>query len=351
MRLLNGAAAELEAFEQSMRENENVVVIGEGLSDPKCSFGTAKGLYEKFTGRAYDMPISENAGTGICLGLAINGLKPIISHMRCDFMLYAADQMINNIAKWQSMFNGNAGKSGVVMKAFIGRGWGSGNQHAQQLTATFAHVPGLQVVQPSNAYNSKGLLVAAIRSETPTVFLGHRWVHHLESHVPEEIYEVPIGQARIARRGSNLTIVTYGYMVTECIKAGNLLVHADLDVEVIDLQTIKPMDYKTIITSLEKTKNLFIVEDAWNFCGVSAQIMAWACEADIDLDRWPRRQTCPDAAVPSSYALTKNYYPTAYSIAREVAQMFSKVEPPEWARLEACEPIHDKPNKDFKGPF
>lgn len=351
MRLLNGAAAELEAYEQTMSADERVIVIGEGLFDPKCSFGTAKDLHKKFPGRAFDSPISENGVTGICLGMAIAGLKPVLSHMRCDFMLYAMDQMVNAVAKWESMFDGNAGRSDVVMKAFIGRGFGSGNQHAQQLTPMFAHVPGLQVVCPSTAYNSKGLLVAAIQSDTPTVYLGHRWLHHMESAVPERMYSVPIGQARIALSGEHVSIVTYGYMVTEAIKAAALLKQVDITAEIVDLQTIKPMDYNTIIKSLEKTKNLFVVEDAWAFGGVAAEIMAWACEAQVDLDRWPRRQTCPNAAVPSSYALTKKYYPTAYTIAREVAQMFDKVEPLEWILAEAKEPEHDKPNKDFRGPF
>lgn len=350
-RIINAAAAELEAFELALAEDEKVVVIGEGLFDPKASFGTARGLGERFPDRAFDSPISENGITGICLGLAINGMKPVISHMRCDFILYSMDQVINNISKWQSMYSGRAGKSGVVVKAFIGRGWGSGNQHAQNLSAMFAHAPGLQVVMPSTAYNSKGLLLAAIQSEIPTVFLGHRWVHHLESNVPRETYTVPIGKARIARVGSSVTIVAWSYMVTESLRAAKLLDEIGISAEIIDLQTIKPIDYPAIIQSLEKTKRMFVVDEAWGFCGVSSELMAWACESQVPLDYWPKRQTCPNQSVPSSYALTKKFYPTGYTIAREIAQWFDKVEPQSWGLRESVEPAHDVPNKDFKGPF
>jgi len=351
MRLINAAAAELEAYEHLLAKYPEVILMGEGIVDAKACFGTTRDLDKKFPNQIFESPTSENGITGIQIGMAINGLKPIVSHMRVDFLLYAMDQIINNAAKWESMFNGRAGTANIVVKAFIGRGFGSGNQHAQNLAATFAHIPGLVVVMPSTAYNSKGLLIAASEYPGPVIFLGSRWVHHLESDVPHGTYTVPIGQARVAKTGKHVTIVAWSYMVTESIKAAKLLEAVGIEAEIIDLQTVKPIDYPTIIRSLEKTRRLFVVDEAWEFAGISAEILAWACEADVDMDRWPKRQTCPNRAVPSSYALTKKYYPTSYSIAREIAQWFDKVEPQVWGLQESVEPAHDVPNKEFKGPF
>ncbi len=183
----------LEAHDQLMAVDPNVYIMGLGVPDPKGIFGTTVGLQEKYgPNRVMDMPCSENAMTGVAIGSALVGMRPIMTHQRVDFFLLALDQLVNNACKWHFMFGGQLNVP-LVIRLIIGRGWGQGPQHSQTLTSFFAHLPGLKVVAPSSPYDAKGLLISAVEDNNPVVYLEHRWLHNIYGEVPSEIYRVPLG--------------------------------------------------------------------------------------------------------------------------------------------------------------
>lgn len=214
------AEAIREAQLQLLAESENVFLMGEGIND-QGAFGTTRGLRQAYPKRVLEMPVSENGMTGVCIGAAISGLRPIMVHMRADFLLYAADQIINNAAKWWGMFGGKAGNCPLVIRAIIGRGWGQGMQHSQHLEKMFSEIPGLTVVCPSNAYDAKGLLIWASRQNNPVLFFEHRWIHELKTEVPDEMYEVIPHVKKLTPNRSLVSerILTYGYLVHEALMA------------------------------------------------------------------------------------------------------------------------------------
>lgn len=207
-----------EATVQLLESSRDYFVMGEGVLDPKGCFGTTLGLEPLFPDRVFDMPVSENGMVGVCIGAAVAGMRPIMVHMRADFLLYAADQIINNAAKWHGMFGGNGGNCPLVIRAVIGRGWGQGLQHSQHLEKMFAEIPGLTVVCPSNAYDAKGMLIWAARQNNPVLFFEHRWIHGLKCEVPDEMYQVQPTPVML-RGGAGRQIKTYGYLVHEALRA------------------------------------------------------------------------------------------------------------------------------------
>ena len=201
MRKLTYSQAINEAVSIAMKESDEVITYGLGVPDPKGVFSTTLGLQEKFgPERVFDTPTSENAMTGIGIGAAINGFRPVMVHQRVDFFLLAMDQLINNAAKWKCMFGGESSVP-ITIRLIIGHGWGQGPTHSQNLHSIFSHIPGLKVVIPSSAYDAKGLLLESIFDDDPTIFLEHRWLHGLESDVPEDSYRVPIGDAKVVTEG------------------------------------------------------------------------------------------------------------------------------------------------------
>lgn len=346
-----------EATHQLLENDKSVIVIGEGVPDPKCVFGTTKGLKEAFPDRVFDMPVSENGGTGICIGVALNGLKPIMVHQRIDFCLYAMDQIVNNAAKWSSMFGGRGGNVPLVIRAIVGRGWGQGNQHSQNLSHLFATIPGLKVVVPSNAKDAKGLLVSATMDRNPVLFIEHRWLHGTTSQVPDDMYTIPIGTAKVLKPGNHMTVVAWSYMALEALKAASYLEETGVQVEVIDLRTIRPIDWDTIKQSLRKTKRLLVLEEAWKFNSLSSEIITTCIEDEyLDMVVRPARITLPDCYAPSTPALTKNYYPTTTKITSKILEMMrmkdSKIQLLK-NRIESLEYkiAHDVPDPNFTGPF
>lgn len=343
-RLLSFKEAIREAQAQCL-EDSSVILIGEGVPDPKAIFGTTAGLKDKFPSQVFDMPISENGVTGICIGMSLNGFKPILVHQRMDFSLYSADQIINNAAKWYSMFGGQKSVP-MVIRMIVGRGWGQGNQHSQNLTALYAHVPGLKIVMPSNAYDAKGLFISAVKDPNPVLFIEHRWLYETTSLVDEEPYEVPIGIGTCRRDGTDVTVVSAGHATIECRKARTVMEKFGISMDLVDLRSIKPLDAPLIIQSVERTGRLLVVMDEWRSGGIAAEIISTVSE-HVRMLYPPQRLTYPNYPSASSSALTKNYYPNMDMICQKITSMMGVHWPPSAeARID-----HDVPDQNFRGPF
>ena len=346
----------LQATDQLMELDPSVYIMGLGVPDPKGIFGTTLGLEEKYgTERVLDMPTSENGMTGIAIGSALVGMRPIMTHQRVDFFLLALDQLINNAAKWHYMF-GSQMSVPLVIRLIIGRGWGQGPQHSQTLHSYFAHVPGLKVVMPSTPYDAKGLLVSAVQDNNPVVYIEHRWLHNIHGEVPSEIYSVPLGKAKIVTEGQDVTIIACSHMTLEAFKAAQFLREEGISVEIVDLRSIKPLDKETILNSVRKTGRVIIADPDWKTCGFASEIAALITEEAFDaLKAAPKRVTYPDSLSRTSWALSNHYYPTAKDIALAALEMLDR---PVQARklLEAI--LHEKmqapldvPDSSFTGPF
>lgn len=355
-RILTGAEAIREAIDQAMADDERLMVIGEGVPDPKGVFGTTIGLREKYgSRRVFDMPVSENSMTGMCLGAALRGLKVIMTHQRVDFSLYAFEQIVNNVAKWNFMFQQNQDVP-FVIRMVMGRGWGQGAQHSQNLQALFAHVPGLTVVTPAMPSDTKGLFLASISLGQPVIFLEHRWIHGLRGAVSEAPYEIPLGWAAVRRPGSDVSIVANSYQVVESLRAAELLAAAGVAAEVVDLMTVRPLDWETVAASVRKTGRLLVVDGAWPFGGLASEILARVAEGDLlVLKASPRRLTLPDIPTPSAPALTRHYYPSYREIVGAVVEMTGgDVQPwrERWRLEETQRTVpYDIPDQHFTGPF
>jgi len=313
-----------EALHQTMVEDPTVFLIGQGVKSPWYVGNTAQGLRERFGDeRVIDTPVSENAMTGAAVGAALAGMRPVVVHPRMDFMFYAFDPIINEAANWHYM-NGGRLPVSVVFWGIINRGGEQAAQHSQSLHGMFAQAPGLKVVMPATPHDAKGLMVAEIREPNPVVFIDDRWLYGMEAHVPEEIYAVEIGKARIARPGTDVTITASSFMVQESLRAAELLAREGIETEVIDLRTIKPLDEETLVASVRKTGRLVVADGGWRTCGVAAEIAALAAERAFRSLRAPvARVTLPDCPAPASAALEKVYYRHSADIIRAVRSILS----------------------------
>jgi acetoin:2,6-dichlorophenolindophenol oxidoreductase subunit beta len=340
-----------EAYATVLERDQRVYLIGLGVPDPKGFFGTTTRLAEQFgADRVMDMPCSENGMTGIVLGSALNGMRPVLNHQRLDFALLSVDQICTQAAKWHYMFGGIM-KVPMVVRMILGRGWGQGPQHSQSLHSWFAHIPGLKVVMPTTAYDAKGMMIAAIEDDNPVVFIDHRWLHHTKGHVPEGHYMVSLGKARVAREGNDVTIVAFSYMVLEAIEAATKLSTLGIEAEVLDYRCLRPFDEETLIRSITKTKRLVVADAAWSAAGMSAEILALVAErAHGVLTCAPRRICLPDCPTPTAPALADHYYPRSGHIVASVREMLSL--PADPADLAIPPNVElDKPNPAFTGPF
>jgi acetoin:2,6-dichlorophenolindophenol oxidoreductase subunit beta len=346
-RLLTYADAIREATEQEMARDPSVIVMGLGVDDFRGIYGTTRGLQERFgPGRVSDTPLSEDGMTGVAIGAALSGLRPIHVHIRMDFLLLAMNQLINIAAKSRYMYGG-AVSVPIVVRSVIGRSWGQGAQHSQGLHALLAHIPGLKVVAPSTPYDAKGCLIEAIRDDDPVMYVEHRMLHGQKGHVPQEPYTVPLGKARVLARGDDVTLVGISYMALECLRAQRGLEGTGIHAEVIDPVWLSPLDTETILASVRKTGRLVVVDTAWTSSGLSAEIAARVAER---LGGTRRLQIHRMGYAPVSCPTTKNlqdlFYPTVEQIA-SAAYRLVRGEAEAWtpARLDAPELVA------FKGPF
>ena len=340
-----------EAMHQAMAEDKNVIAYGLGVNDPKAIFGTTVGLEERFgEERVFDMPTSENAMTGVAIGAALRGIRPVMVHQRLDFFLLAMDQLVNTAAKWHFMFGGNTTVP-ITIRLILGRGWGQGPTHSQNLQAWFAHIPGLKVVMPASAEEAKGLLLSSIFDENPVLFLEHRLLHNMEGDVPEEPYRTPLSQARIVRKGVDVTIVSMSYMVIEAIHAAVFLATLGISCEIIDLRTISPLDWNSVFSSVKKTGYLLALDTGHATGSVAGEVVARvAMECWAGLKGPPRRLAMPDFPEGSSPALTEKYHPRAEHIATIVSSMLG-VTLKNLGALSNRDCPYDVPGDWFSGPF
>lgn len=338
-----------------MSRDDNVIVVGEGVPDPKGIFGTTSGLMEKYgPNRVFDMPLSENGMTGICIGASLSGMRPVMVHQRIEFALLAMDQIINNAAKWNYMF---AGQNTVplVIRMIIGRGWGQGPQHSQSLQSLFSHIPGLKVVMPVTAHDAKGMLISAIEDDNPVIFIEHRWLHAVTGEVSPAYYRVPLDKANVVRHGQHITVAAYSYMVLEALQAAEVLAKHDIDVEVIDMRSARPVDIAPVLASIKNTGNLVVADTGHITHGIAAEVITQVVEQGFhDLQHPPVRISSPDYPVPTTHYAANDYYPEAVDIAKAVLQMIdNNVRVNEAAVVSDLQHIgaKDVPNPQFRGPF
>ena len=252
-----------DAHHVVMSSDPSVICFGLGVTDPKAIFGTTKGLAESFgPERVFDVPTSEAALTGVATGAALGGLRPIMTHQRLDFFLLAMDQLVNAAAKWHYMF-GSQTPVPLTIRLIVGRGWGQGPTHSQNLQAWFAHIPGLKVVMPSSPSDAKGLFISSVRDPNPTLFIEHRWLHQAVGEVDDGDYEVPLGVGALLEEGEDATIVASSIMTTEAIRATRVLRSQGINCDLIDLRTLRPIDWKMIEDSIKKTGRLLAVDSGY----------------------------------------------------------------------------------------
>ena len=322
-----------EALDQEMARDPSVIVMGEdivggagGTGERDAwggALGVTKGLYAKHGDRLLDTPLSESAYVGAAIGAAACGMRPVAELMFIDFMGVCFDQIFNQAAKFKYMFGGKA-ETPVVIRCMVGGGFRAAAQHSQMLTPLFTHIPGLKVVCPSNAYDAKGLLIQSIRDNDPVIFCEHKSLYNIEADVPAESYTIPFGEANVAREGKHVTIVTYGMMVGRALEAANALAKDKVDCEVIDLRTLSPIDWDTVLESVENTGRLVCVDEAHPRCSIASDVSAKVSQESFkSLKAGIEMVTAPHTPVPFSSALEDIYLPSADKIASAVRKTMS----------------------------
>ncbi len=332
-RLLTTSKAIAEAIAQELERDENVFVMGEDIGAYGGIFGSTEGLLKKFgPERVMDTPISEMGFIGAGVGAAAEGMRPVVELMFADFFGAGMDQIYNHMAKIHYMSGGNT-KVPMVLMTAIGGSYGDAAQHSQCLYSLFAHVPGIKVVVPSSPYDAKGLMIQAIRDDSPVMYFFHKGVQGLgwmtpnpraTGHVPEEPYTVPFGQADVKRAGTDLTIVSVALMVHRSLDAAELLAKEGISAEVIDLRTLVPLDKATLVDSVKKTHRVLIVDEDYLSYGMSGELIAVLAEQALDhLDAPPKRLAVPDTPIPYSRPLEQFVQPSAAKIAAAARELMA----------------------------
>jgi len=334
-----------EGMRQAMEEDERVFLFGLDVDDHKAIQGSTRGLVDRFgPDRVFTTPLSEDAMTGLAIGAAVAGMRPIHTHIRMDFLMLGMNQIVNMASKYHYMYGGAASVP-MVVRSMIGKSWGQGAQHSQGLHALFMHIPGLKVVAPSNAHDAKGLMIAAVRDNNPVMFVEHRLLYPTEAFVAEEPFEVPFGTARVIREGGDVTLVGVSNMVNECLRAAELLHEEGIEATVLDPVTLIPLDYDRIAAEASRTGHVLVVDNGWTCCGASAEILADLAERGVPAKM--KRMGFAPTTCPTSPALEQLFYPNPATIAQAAHQMLRPgvdYEPdPERAKLAY--------QVAFKGPF
>lgn len=342
-----------EALDEVLSSDPRTLIMGLGVTDPKGVFGTTLGLSEKYgSRRVIETPTSENAITGIGVGLAITGYRPIMVHQRLDFFLLAMDQLVNSAAKWHYMFGGKRSVP-ITIRLITGRGWGQGPTHSQNLHSWFTHIPGLKVVMPSHAGDVKSLLKASIRDPNPVIFIEDRWCHvqKIERSLIVNNPVSELGKAEVIESGNDLTIVAAGFSVIQCIRATKFLRKNKINIELIDLKTLKPLDTNTVFTSVSKTGKLLVVDSGPQISSFASEVVSQVCRSNFhNLQSAPEIITSPDVPEPTSHGVTGEFKFNSKDIAVKVLEILDK-KISNYDLTELINLPHDVPNSNFIGPF
>ena len=341
-----------EALDDSLTKHSEMILIGEGVPDPKAIFATTQGLREKFgTERVLDMPLAENGMTGICIGAALAGMRPVLVHQRIDFALLSVDQLVNNAAKWRYMFNGQQ-QVPLVIRVIIGRGWGQGPQHSQSLQAMFAQAPGLKVVMPATAGDAYHFMLDAIDDNNPVLFVEHRWLHHIRGEVDKNRPSAGLSGANLLRRGGDITLAAFSHMTIEALKAATVLAKYGVDAEVVDMRCMTPLDVGSVAQSLDKTGRLLVADCAPEMASIGHMLISKLYQSNSRLQKPPRLLAYPNHPVPTSHFIANHYYPGAEEIAVEVLEILDKQPLIESVKKELQSDLaKDQPDRSFIGPF
>jgi pyruvate dehydrogenase E1 component beta subunit len=322
MRTLTYAQALGEAMAEELRRDPTVVLWGIDIGPYGGAFGVTQGLHAEFgPERVIDMPVSEAGYVGAGVGAAATGLRPVIELQFSDWITIASDQLINQAANMRYMFGGLISVP-MVLRAPVGGYTSAAAQHTHMFESIFSFVAGLKVVLPSTPYDAKGLLKSAIRDNNPVIFFEHNQLYATEGEVPEEEYTIPLGKADVKREGSDVTLVTYSYMVTKSLAAAEKLAGEGIDVEIVDLRTVDPIDEEAIVASIKKTHRLVVVQETWRNCSVSSEVAAIAAEKALDyLDEPVIRVAAHHVPTPFSPVLEEYVLPSEEKIVAAVRQV------------------------------
>jgi pyruvate/2-oxoglutarate/acetoin dehydrogenase E1 component len=314
-----------EALGEEMRRDKNVVLWGIDIGQYGGANGVTKGLFEEFGAeRVIDMPIAELGYVGLGVGAAATGLRPVIELQFSDWITLPSEMIINQAAKMRYMFGGVL-QMPLVIRAPIGAYLSAGAQHSNSFESLFSFVPGIKVVTPATPYDAKGLLKSAIRDNNTVLFFEHKKLYDVKGPVPEEEYTIPLGEAAVVREGTDVTIVTYAYMVSFCLKAAEKLAARGINVEIIDLRTVDPLDENKFLESIKKTHHLVVVQETWRECSVSSEIAAIAAEKALYyLDAPVIRVTSEDVPMPFSPVLEQRVLPSVEKIIIAVNQVMER---------------------------
>jgi len=333
------------AMAREMEVDPTVFAFGIDLPDHNRTYGTGKDMVEKFgIERYFGSPLSEAAATGIAIGAAGCGLRPIHVHARADFTLLAMNQLVNIASNHSYLSNGNFNIP-LVVRVMIGRSWGQGAQHSKSMYSTFAHFPGLKVVLPSSPQDGYSLLRSAIRDNNPVIFFEHRWLYDVVGDVDEQL-DVPLGSCKVLRTGKDVTIASCSWMTVEAAQAARILSENGVEAEIVDVRTVSPLDADTIMASVNKTGFVVIADNDWSFCGMAAEISAQVTESCFaNLKAPPSRIGFAPVPCPTTRPLENLFYTSAKDIVHEVERLLDLPE------IDLSAEVFNEYELRFKGPF
>ena len=325
MKTIQFRQAIAEAMSEEMRRDETIYLMGEEVAEYNGAYKASKGMLDEFgEKRVIDTPISEAGFSGIGVGSTMTGNRPIIEFMTFNFALVGIDQIINNAAKIRQMSGGQF-PCPIVFRGPTGSAGQLAATHSQAFESWYANCPGLKVIVPSNPYDAKGLLKSAIRDNDPVIFMESEQMYGDKGEVPEGEYTLPIGVADIKREGKDVTLVSFGKILKEALKAAEILAEENIDCEVIDLRTIRPMDYQTIFESVKKTNRLVILEESWPFGNIATEITYQVQSEIFDyLDAPVEKINTADTPAPYSPVLLKEWLPNAEDVVRSIKKVLYK---------------------------
>lgn len=307
-----------------MESDPSVFVFGLDVPDHKRIFGSTAGLVERFgPKRCFGTPLAEDAMTGVALGAAISGLRPVHVHIRADFMLLGMNQIVNMVSNLRYLSGGKL-KVPLVIRAIIGRGWGQAAQHSKSMHGMFAHIPGLKVVMPASPQDAYSLLRSSIRDDNPVIFLEHRWLYDIHGAV-DDAKHVPLGPPEVRRSGRDLTVLCTSWMNVEAMKAAEVLAKRGVDIEVIDVRTVAPLEKELLVASVKKTRHCIVADYDWSFCGFGAELAAMIShDCFSELEKPVERLGFAHVPCPTTRPLENLFYPAAPGIIRTVEQMLGR---------------------------